>query len=269
MWFKLVQSRLIATIGPSEVLPLDGSKLALDLRAMHDVKTHWAISRQGAYEPETTALLRALVHEGDTFVDVGANNGYFTVLAQGRVRPQGRVIAVEPNPGAFQRLQTNIRLNQAEGIVDARHCAAGEKPGRTTLYVHPFEDGWGGVEPVRPPSFLRFPTEVVPLDGIVPPSPSLVVKIDVEGFEPAVLRGMARTVRETPNLAVIVEWNRHYANQEMWEALSSDLRVYRILPSPEDPGFALLRVRSPTELKEVLITNLLGVKGPAYASLGN
>jgi FkbM family methyltransferase len=69
--------------------------------------------RHGEYEPGTTAILRKYLVPGAVFVDLGANEGYFTVLASRLVGPQGIVIAVEPQ----SRLQSVIKAN-----LDANNC---------------------------------------------------------------------------------------------------------------------------------------------------
>lgn len=65
----------------------------------------------GYYEPQETALMLQLMRPGMSFVDVGANWGYFTLLAADLVGPQGKVIAFEPHPELFSQLQGNILRN--------------------------------------------------------------------------------------------------------------------------------------------------------------
>ncbi|MCX6718897.1 MAG: hypothetical protein NTZ38_00775, partial [Candidatus Taylorbacteria bacterium] len=52
----------------------------------------------GEYEPETVARFRSCLREGMTVVDIGANLGYFTVIAAGRIGPLGKVFSYEPDP---------------------------------------------------------------------------------------------------------------------------------------------------------------------------
>ena len=62
----------------------------------------------GRYEPQETALVRSILREGMTFVDVGANWGYFTLFAASLVGGNGRVISIEPEPRLFSILQENV-----------------------------------------------------------------------------------------------------------------------------------------------------------------
>ena len=70
------------------------------------------------YEPETTEYLRRHLQPGGVFADVGANHGYFTILAAGLVGERGLVFAFEPNPPVYERLDMHVRLN---GFERSRH----------------------------------------------------------------------------------------------------------------------------------------------------
>src|SRR5262249_13205461 len=86
---------------------LGGDSFECDLRD--------AISREvcftGRYEPQETALVRSILRPGMSFVDVGANWGYFTLLAAHLVGKGGRVISLEPDPRLFPILQRNVTRN--------------------------------------------------------------------------------------------------------------------------------------------------------------
>jgi tRNA G37 N-methylase Trm5 len=85
----------------------------------------------GAFEREETGLVLRRLRPGMTFLDVGANVGYFTFLAARRVGPLGRVIAVEPSPHAFARLDETARVN---GLTVERHAIGlSDRDGQCTL----------------------------------------------------------------------------------------------------------------------------------------
>src|SRR4051794_34975198 len=65
----------------------------------------------GVWEAAETRFLSALLSEGDTFVDVGANVGYFSVLAARRIGAGGTVVAVEPEPRNLELLRANLHRN--------------------------------------------------------------------------------------------------------------------------------------------------------------
>jgi len=77
----------------------------------------------------------ALLQPGDVFVDVGANIGYFSLLAASRVGARGRVFAFEPDPDNFRLLEANAELNGSAGCVTAVQAALAETAGAGRLYL--------------------------------------------------------------------------------------------------------------------------------------
>lgn len=141
----------------------------------------------GEWEPRETAVIAGLLRQGDVFVDVGANIGYFTLLASQIVGAAGRIIAVEANPRTFRLLEANVRLNGCSNV-DLRHVAAGEAPGFATMVER--EPGNAGGDQVD------FAKEDAPgsvaverLDTLVGEQPVRLIKLDIEGAEAKALRG--------------------------------------------------------------------------------
>ena len=71
----------------------------------------------GTYEPEETRLFRSKCRPGDTVIDVGANVGWYTVIASKLVGKKGRVIAFEPEPVNFAILKKNVLANGCENVI--------------------------------------------------------------------------------------------------------------------------------------------------------
>jgi hypothetical protein len=97
----------------------------------------------GAYEPLETAIVRALLPAGGTFVDVGANWGYFTLLAAHAAGARGRVVSLEPDPRLFALLRANAQRNRLAHVTPLPLAAAA---GRGTLTLAGFDeagDNWG------------------------------------------------------------------------------------------------------------------------------
>ena len=92
----------------------------------------WCLFCEGTYEPRETALLIGLLKPGDTFVDVGANWGYFTLLSSEKVGTSGRVISIEADPRNFALLERNVARNRLEQV-RCLHVAAGQQPGSLTM----------------------------------------------------------------------------------------------------------------------------------------
>lgn len=86
----------------------------------------------GLYEPQETAIVRSILRPGMTFVDVGANWGYFTLLAASLVGASGSVLSLEPDPRLFPMLEENLLRNCLEQV-SALPVAAASGAGTLTL----------------------------------------------------------------------------------------------------------------------------------------
>lgn len=148
------------------------------------------------WEPEETALLRSLTPDGGTFLDVGANIGYFTLLASRWVGATGRVFAFEPVTSTHARLRRNIALNEASNVIPIQMGAASAS-GRAEIAL---EDDAGHSHLVSGGNTgnRQETITLTTVDAFVA-SKGLqrvdVLKIDVEGADFEVLRGAVTTLR--------------------------------------------------------------------------
>jgi FkbM family methyltransferase len=181
-------ARVVSLVSPrAHCSPSPGTTLDVLLRDR--IQAHmWA----RAYQMETMHLLRALLAPGDTFLDVGAHIGYFSVLAAGRVGAHGRVDAFEPDPGCFEALARNAeRLPQLR----AWNAAVADAEEKQTLYRSPRGDEWGWSTLVAPPDESReqVVVETITLDGWARGPGALeqldAVKVNAQGSEPRILDG--------------------------------------------------------------------------------
>lgn len=156
-------------------------------------------------EPGTVAWIKADTRPGDVFYDIGANIGLYTVLAGKRVQPGGMVVAFEPHAANAHSLLHNVRenalggtvrvlssaLNDAEGYFDFHYHSAMSSSSQSQLHEQK-DDANNPFTPVF--TELKHATSVDRLvqDKVIRP-PDLV-KIDVDGNEMLVLRGMAKTL---------------------------------------------------------------------------
>lgn len=153
----------------------------------------------GAYEPQVTRVVASVLPQCSTVVDVGANWGYFTLMAGRLMRPNGRVLALEPDPRMFALLERNVALNTSSQV-ETLPVAAGGTPGRQTL--EGFDEGAAnrGVSRIRageqgPTSAPTFSVAAETVDGLIAArglDAVDLIKVDVEGAEDAVLAGMDR-----------------------------------------------------------------------------
>jgi FkbM family methyltransferase len=157
------------------------------------------------FEEATRRFLFDALPEGGVMVDVGAHVGTITLPAAQHVGPRGHVHAVEPTPRTAEILEQNIRANDLDNIT-VHHCAAGESSATVEFHLmdYSYLNGMAGHPLGR--EVETVPVAVRPLDEIVD-GPVDVVKIDVEGNELDVLRGMPRIIDGNPGLVFCIEWN--------------------------------------------------------------
>jgi FkbM family methyltransferase len=172
-----------------------------------------AIAASGLWEWNVGATIERVLAPGDVFVDVGANAGYYTAVAARLVGPEGHVCALEPGRESFVKLLRNLELNGLENRVTALEAAAGANEGRATLYgPDSGHDVTSSFRHIRPDS-RGTEVAVRPLHAVVEARHRArlrLVKIDVEGCEDDVLRGLEPLLADGPFPAVIVEVHKSY-----------------------------------------------------------
>jgi len=147
---------------------------------------------EGGYDIPFTAFLQRTLNPDAVFVDVGANVGLFTVIGA-RSAWQGQVIAYEPVPELLELLRANVQLNWLTDRVSVRGVAVAEGQDRRSFAFDSRLQMLGGLAHGEPTGSL---VDVVCLDDELADLPRIdLVKIDVEGGEPAVIAGMAKLIR--------------------------------------------------------------------------
>ena len=182
-----------------------------------DQSIPFKIWREGCYEPHLSDLFRKYLRPGDTFVDVGANVGYFTLLAAACVGPTGHVHSFEPNPRVFKELQRNVMLNRFSQVA-LNNCALSNRAETIQLWVNPEIDS--GLASMRRTSELlteTFACEAVTLDQYVAqkePGKVRAMKLDVEGAELLVVQGAENLLdsADRPDLIALEAVQSHAAS---------------------------------------------------------
>ena len=154
----------------------------------------------GRYEEATTRWVLQNLRPRMTFVDVGANIGYYTLLASRLVGDEGRVFAFEPLPRQFEALTRNLEANSCANVV-ALNRAVGRESGQAFL-TDEGESSYLGNAGVS--------VEVVSLDDFFAARgwpPIGLLKLDIEGGELAVLGGMTELSARNTQLAVVTEYS--------------------------------------------------------------
>lgn len=165
---------------------------------------------RGSYEVRETRLFKQLLRPGDTVVDIGANIGWFTLVASRQVSTNGKVISFEPSSTVYRQLQRTISLNNLTNVVTER-LALSDENGIAVLEGTQHNAGEGSIvgwltrEDV---SQAKEAVETMRFDTYYE-SQNLghtkLLKIDVEGAEMKVLRGMERVLKAKACKYLLIE----------------------------------------------------------------
>lgn len=158
------------------------------LYVMEDDGIGAVIASQRIWEPHVTGLIRRELRPGDTFLDLGANIGYFSMLARSIVGDAGKVIAFEPNPQNVQMIYASLRQNGFANV-HVSPCAASDRAGILPFVTVGSNGGVITEHSLNQNCSLL--VQSIVLDEALGSEPRIdFVKIDVEGHEPAAIRGM-------------------------------------------------------------------------------
>lgn len=150
----------------------------------------------GEYEKSLGTVLKKLLQPDSTFIDIGANIGYFSLLAA-KTAPKSKIAAFEPVSYLFDALENNISLNRFKNIQSVK-AAVGEKEEDRLIYLSGGNNA--GMSSFQPPENYSGNSETVKVitfdnwfagSGLAKAD---IIKIDVEGNELAVLKGMKETI---------------------------------------------------------------------------
>lgn len=144
------------------------------------------------WEETTHPVFFDLARTARGFLDVGAFSGIYTLLAC-RANPRLHAVAVEPNPASMLQLRRNVEVNALQHRVTLVGKALSDAPGRAGLGI-PASDVTAASLLCQESGRRTVDVEVTTGDDVVGDTPIDLVKIDVEGLEPQVLRGLSRTI---------------------------------------------------------------------------
>ncbi len=163
------------------------------------------------FEPYESALARSYLRPGMTFVDAGANIGYYTLMASSIIGDAGHVYAFEPSPYAVGKLKETVRENDI-GNVTITEAALGDAKGEAAIYLSKsranhtptmIENDGGRPHMIR----VEMLDEFLEKHSI---SRVDLLKIDVEGFEPNIIRGAQRALTAGKVAVILCEFNEHW-----------------------------------------------------------
>jgi FkbM family methyltransferase len=194
----------------------------------------------GLVEFDDMSFLLHTLRPRDTFVDIGANVGAYTILAA--KNSGANVISFEPIPSTFEKLRRNVDANRVNALVDLRCSGVGDKNG-----THRFTMGMDAMNHALRDDAAERPDAVeVPvgtLDELLKDQQPVLIKIDVEGFEWPVIKGAASVLASPSLKALIIELNgngNYFGYNE--DHIHALLLSYGFLPYSYEPFSRQLKV---------------------------
>ncbi|HDY66397.1 MAG TPA: FkbM family methyltransferase [Candidatus Scalindua sp.] len=178
----------------------------------------------GIWEPNTTKLVKEILKEGETVVDVGTSVGYFTLLFARQVGEKGKVISVEQGKMQYQYMIHNVKANGYQDRVLAFNNAAWNKDEKMILPILGYKDKNQVCEGRKVDTILK-ENGVDKVD---------LIKIDVDGVEPQILEGLIKTFEANPNLKMIIEYYPEYIEgagssiETFWKILNKYFKYKKI-----------------------------------------
>ncbi|MEM8560709.1 MAG: FkbM family methyltransferase [Pseudomonadota bacterium] len=214
-----------------------------------DLHVSTAIASNGIWEPLETYFLLAMLRPGDVFVDVGANIGYFSLLASQRVGAAGAVLAFEPEADNFALLQTNREINQCDNL-RCFQLALGRRDSEAKLFLNErnrgdhslYSDGGSGPsQSIRVANGSRFIGDQYQRINFL--------KVDTQGAECDVLWGLGDLIHSSADdLVMIIEVSPMHLrragassrelldliDRESWRLYLMDEQTQGLLPMSRD-----------------------------------
>jgi FkbM family methyltransferase len=167
-------------------------------------------------EGDVNRLILNSLSEGDVFIDVGANIGYYSILGARIVGERGQVIALDPIPDTVKILDLNVKLNGLKNIKTIPK-AAWMNSALLNMYVPGGCYGWASCIKRRGSRF--FTVDAVPLDDISKKISTIkLLKIDVEGSEYQVIMGAKETLEKTEHIIMEISENSDAIQQILKQA---------------------------------------------------
>ena len=187
---------------------IQGNKMYLsvnDLGLSRDLLLH------GIREPLQTNLVKQLIKPGMTVADIGANLGYYVLIEASIVGESGKIYAIEPVPSNYEILKKNVYKNNYQSIVETHLCAIGDtcevskmamttSSNFSTMFLNEEEMSDWMKKQLKVSTEKILEVETLTLDKfLVGKRPIDFVRMDVEGYEGKIIKGMSNTAKNSRN----------------------------------------------------------------------
>ncbi|MBB4952631.1 FkbM family methyltransferase [Agrobacterium vitis] len=157
----------------------------------------------GKYETENLEVLQSFVKPDSIILDVGANLGYFSLKFARQIRSRGKIYSFEPHPFVSELLSRSVFMNGFNKAIAVHRFGLSDRAGNASFAYPPGHVGGGGIVEH---SAEAIQLEIKVTDEVFPPDfTANIVKIDVEGHEYNVLRGMKGIIERSSDIVILFE----------------------------------------------------------------
>ncbi len=175
----------------------------------------------GYYEVRETMLIKRILQPGDTFIDVGANIGWFTIHAAKHLGLSGKIVSFEPSSEIHDHLQTNIKLNSLATSITKLEKIALSDQNSTAVLSNTVETNSGRTSIINDVNLIETNStaeivETIKFDDYYQKEnlkKIKLIKIDVEGAEMKVLQGMSSALKQKVFDYILIEVCENFLRQ--------------------------------------------------------
>lgn len=245
-----VSFRNLVSILRPNIVYVKGNKMYIDPKrnpaiALYDI---------GGYENAETKLFESHINEGDVVIDLGANIGYYTLIATKLVGVNGIVYAFEPDPTNFSFLKKSVEINNYKNVICEQKAVSNEN-GKIKLFLHKFQTG---AYTIVGEGKNYIEVEMVKLDEYFKDKNNRVdiIKMDIEGAERLALEGMQKILSVNKNIKIFseiipkqLEKTGISAKDYLYMLTNACFSIYEIV---EEKGRLPLKLIQPSEFDEFI-----------------
>jgi FkbM family methyltransferase len=180
---------------------VQGSKMVLDLK---DKGINRDLFLYAYREPECTKIFKNELSEGMRVADIGANIGYYVLMEAQIVGDKGKIFAIEPEPSNFEMLKRNVKMNPHAACVELYNMAISDKIGKTLFTIA----GTANAHKLSIPGSKgnnEIEVATTTLDDLLGREEVNVIRMDVEGGEWLILKGMRDILNSKKPLKIFME----------------------------------------------------------------
>ncbi|MEO2153667.1 MAG: FkbM family methyltransferase [Aquificae bacterium] len=180
---------------------------------------------RGKIETPEDEFIKKILKPENVVLDIGAHWGGFSLLFAHIVGEKGKVYSFEPDPSNYQILLKNIKLNGFQSIVKPQNVAVGDKDSYVELGIANTSSGHNSLLRKDIPIKKKIKVRQIKLDKHLPNTKVDFIKIDVEGYEYFVLKGLETTIQKN-NLWLFIEFSPKFMGKELTERMVKFLKKY-------------------------------------------